>query len=121
MLDTYAGAWFFTANDAFYTGTNVQTENPVGSFEGHLSYDVKPRFWASLDGNFWYGGQTSLNAIENSSTLQQSSRLGGTVSYPITAYQSLKLSYSYGDYVRFGGNFSNVSVAWQYSWVGWPK
>src|SRR5215472_4323936 len=29
--------------------------------------------------------------------------------------------YSAGTFSRFGGNYQNVSVAWQYSWLGWPK
>jgi hypothetical protein len=34
---------------------------------------------------------------------------------------SLKISYSDGTYIRFGGNYQVVQVAWQYSWLGWPK
>lgn len=90
-------------------------------FEGHLSYDVKPRLWASLDGNFWYGGRTSLNGVENQSTLQKNSRIGGTVSLPIRRRQSVKFSYNRGAYVRFGGSYDNVAVGWQYSWVGRPN
>jgi hypothetical protein len=127
LLDTYGGAWFYTANhdyfsrNQYYPGTRSQTESPIGSFEGHLSYDVKPRLWASLDGNLWFGGATSINGVENASTRQLSSRVGGTVSVPISKRQSLKLSYSRGDYARFGGDFNNVSFGWQYSWLGWPK
>jgi hypothetical protein len=51
---------------------------PIGSFEGHLSYDMKPRLWFSLDGNFWFGGVTSLNGIANLATRQTSSRIGMT-------------------------------------------
>jgi hypothetical protein len=29
-------------------------------------------------------------------------------------------SYSNGTCIRFGGNYQNVSVAWQYSWLGRP-
>jgi hypothetical protein len=43
------------------------------------------------------------------------------VSFPVSTRQSIKVSYSNGDYARFGGNYQNVSVAWQYSWVGKPK
>ena len=55
VLDGYAGAWFYTTNTAFYAGpvTHPQSEAPIFSLEGHLSYDVKPRLWLSLDGNFW--------------------------------------------------------------------
>jgi Putative MetA-pathway of phenol degradation len=127
VLDGYAGVWFFTANNDFWSrniyfaGTRSQTQNPMGSFEGHLSYDFKPRLWASLDGNFWFGGATSVDGVQNSTTRQSNSRIGATVSVPITKRQSLKFSYSDGTYVRFGGNYQNVSAAWQYSWLGKPK
>src|SRR5262249_6510482 len=41
-----------------------------------------------------------------------------TASVPITNRQSLKFSYSDGAIARFGGNYRNVSAAWQYSWIG---
>lgn len=126
VIDSYAGAWLFTTNPEFFShnqsspGTNVQTQAPIGAFEAHLSYDVKPRFWASLDGNFWIGGRTKLNGVENPNSLQKNSRIGGTVSLPMSKHQSLKVSYNRGAYIRYGGNFNNVSLGWQYSWVGRP-
>jgi hypothetical protein len=50
LLDGYMGVWFYTTNpeffssNTFFPGTRTQSEEPVGSFEGHLSYSVKPRF-----------------------------------------------------------------------------
>jgi hypothetical protein len=126
-LDGYAGVWLFTTNSDFwsrniyYAGTRSQAQNPMGSFEGHLSYDFKPRLWASLDGNFWFGGKTTVGGVENSLSEQNNSRIGGTVSVPITKHQSLKFSYSNGTYIRYGGNYQNVSAAWQYSWIGKPQ
>jgi hypothetical protein len=90
-------------------------------FEGHLSYDFKPRLWVSLDGNFWYRGETSLSGVPNAKTTERNSRIGATASMPISKHQSLKFSYNNGAYINYGGNFQNVSVAWQYSWIGWPK
>jgi hypothetical protein len=125
LVDGYAGAWFYTINEASYSmpTPEPQTESPIGSFEGHLSYDIgkNPMFWASLDGNFWFGGATGFKGTTNPATKQTSSRIGGTVSIPATKHQSIKISYSSGTYIRFGGNYQNVSVAWQYSWFGWPK
>jgi hypothetical protein len=127
VLDTYGAVWFFTTNHDFFSrnqfslGTNTQTQNPTFAFEGHLSYDVKRRLWASLDGNFWVGGRTSLNGVENPNTLQRNSRIGGTVSVPVNNHQSLKFSYNRGAYIRYGGNYDNVSLAWQYSWLGRPN
>jgi hypothetical protein len=125
IVDAYGGAWFFTTNNAFFSARvpRPQTEGPVGSFEGHLSRELgkSPRFWASLDGNYWFGGTTTLGGVPRPDTRQSSSRLGGTFALPITKHQALKFAYSVGTYIRFGGNYHNTQVAWQYSWIGWPK
>lgn len=127
IVDAYGGVWLYTTNPEFFShnqysaGINTQTQSPIGSFEGHLSYDFKPRLWVSLDGNFWFGGATSLNGVPNPATRRKSSRIGGTASIPLTRHQSVKFSYSNGAYVRYGGNFQNVSLGWQYSWVGRPN
>jgi hypothetical protein len=127
ILDGYAGVWFYTTNPEFFSVPVPQPQNqaPIGSLEGHLSYDFpnwgfmkRARGWASLDGNFWWGGITAINSIRNLETKQTSSRIGATISIPYSKHQSLKISYSDGAYIRFGGNYQNVSAAWQYSWVG---
>ena len=126
VVDTYGAVWFFTTNPDFFSrnqyfpGTNTQSQSPIGAFEGHLSYG-QLRSWISIDGNFWYGGRTSLNGVVNPNTLQANSRVGATASVPVSKHQSLKFSYSYGAIARFGGNFQNVAVAWQYSWLGRPN
>jgi hypothetical protein len=127
IVDAYGGVWFYTTNPEFFSrnqyfpGTRTQKENPVGVFECHLSYDVKPRLWFSLDGNFWFGGTTNLNGVANPVTRQQSSRVGVTAAIPITKHQALKFSYNNGAYINYGGNYQNVSMAWQYSWIGRPN
>ena len=130
ILDGYAGVWFYTTNPAYFNipVPQPQTEAPIGSFEGHLSYDFQRfgwlkglRGWGSIDGNFWWGGITAVNGIRNLDSKQTSSRVGATVSIPFSKHQSVKIAYSDGAYIRFGGNYQNVSVAWQYSWFGRPK
>jgi hypothetical protein len=115
-LDLYGGGSFFTANDAYYPGAQTRTQNPVATLETHLSYVMKPRFWASLDGNFWTGGRSTVSGILKAD-YERESRLGATVSLPLNRQQSLKFSYSRGAYVSIGGNYNNVSAAWQYSWL----
>lgn len=126
VLDAYAGVWFYTENpQSFHIPFPVpQTQAPIGSFEGHFSYDFsnlvgrKLRGWVSLDGNFWWGGIASLYGIPNPDTKQTSSRVGVTVSVPYTRHQSIKASYSGGTYSRFGGDYQNFQLAWQYTWIG---
>ena len=120
ILDGYGGAWFFTTNGQSFSlpDPKAQTLSPVASFEGHLSYDVKPKLWFSLDGNFWTGGTASVDGVPNPDTKQTSARIGGTASIPLNRRQSLKVSYSHGAYIRFGGDYQNLTVSWQYAWVG---
>ena len=115
-LDSYGGAWFFTPNSQYYPGSNTRAQRPVGVAEVHLSYYVRPRFWASFDGNFWTGGRTAINGIDKAD-LQRNSRIGATVALPLTQHQTLKFSYSRGAYISIGGDYQNVSVAWGYSWI----
>lgn len=127
VVDTYGAVWFFTMNHDFFSrnelspGKNTQQQSSTFAFEGHLSYDVKPRLWASLDGNFWVGGRTRLNGVENPNTLQRNSHIGSTISVPVSQHQSFKFSYNRGAYIIYGGNYQNVSVGWQYSWLGKPN
>jgi hypothetical protein len=118
VLDGYAGIWFFTPNDSFFTGKNRHTQQPIEAFETHLSYDIKPRYWFSVDGNFWVGGRVTLNDVLNINSMQTNSRVGVTGSVPIGKHQSLKASFSKGAYINYGGDYNTISLAWQYSWIG---
>ncbi len=127
VVDAYGAGWFFTTNSEFFSynqyfpGLQTQSESPIAAVEGHLSYDFKPRLWISFDANFWHGGETSLNGVANQVTVQKSSRVGVTAAIPISKHQSLKFSYNNGAYINYGGNYQNISVAWQYSWLGRPN
>lgn len=124
LVDAYGGAWFFTTNPEFPIPptTVTQTQTPIGSFEGHLSRDIKPPFlWLSLDGNFWWGGTVTNGGITQSNTRQTASRIGLTGSFPVAKNQSIKASFSTGAYVSYGGDYRTLSVAWQYSWFGKPR
>jgi hypothetical protein len=123
VIDAYAGIWLFTANESFgVSAANprgvTRTQDPIGAFELHVGYDVKPRLWLSADVNYWRGGRTTVNGVEDTATLLANSRLGLTGSLPLTRRQSLKISYSDGVIVRIGGSFKVLSVGWQYGWIG---
>src|SRR5262249_10804981 len=123
LLDAYAGGWFYTTNQQSFSlpVPQPQTEKPIGALEGHLSRNFKFGPGASLDANYCGGDVASSSARQNLATKQSGSRIGGTVAWRFSTHQSLKVSYSNGTYVRFGGNYQAVQAAWQYSWLGWPK
>jgi len=118
--EVYSGIWWFSANRSFFPGSAVRTQRPMAAFESHLGYYLRPRLWASFDANFWVGGRSAINGAEKQD-LQRSSRIGGSVSVPVSRHQSFKFSYNQGAYVSIGGNYRTVSAAWQYSWITKPK
>ncbi|HVN44535.1 MAG TPA: transporter [Steroidobacteraceae bacterium] len=122
VLDGYAAVWFFTENSEFFShnqyfaGARSRSQSPVAAFEAHISYDLRPRLWISLDANFWSGGEASLNGVSNPSSYQRASRIGITASIPLSAHNSIRLSYNDGAYTRNTGSYHSISAAWQYGW-----
>jgi hypothetical protein len=115
-LEGYAGVWLFTANDAFYTGSSVRTQEPVKALQGHVSYTLRPRLWFAFDGTWYSGGTTTIDGVDKGD-LQRNSRVGATASLPITARQSVKVAYSTGATTRIGADFNTVAVTWQLTWL----
>ena len=109
-LDAYAGAWFFTNNDRFYTGTSTRQQDPLVVLQGHASYVFKSRAWLAIDGT-WYGGGASTVNSNPPSERQNNSRFGATFAAPITHGQSIKFALSTGATTRTGTDFNAILVA----------
>ena len=119
LLDAYAGIWLFTANESFYPGTSLRAQAPMGTFQAHLSYNVKRQLWAAFDATYYTGGQTTIEGVGNNDE-QRNSRVGGTLVLPVGRRHSVRLAVSRGAIIRFGANFTTYSVAWQTGWVPMP-
>jgi hypothetical protein len=120
LFDVYAGIWFFTNNNSFYPGQSVRAQDPMGTFQGHLSYNFTNRLWAALNLTYYIGGNSSVDGISKQDRAENS-RIGGTVMLPLGKRQSIKIAYSTGAIIRFGANFSTISVGWQTFFMGKPK
>lgn len=119
LLDAYAGLWLFTANDSFYPGTVVRTQAPMGSFQAHVSYTFPKQFWAAFDATYYVGGRSTIGGVA-SNDQQSNARIGGTFAFRVGKRHSVKLAVSRGAIVRFGANFTTLSVGWQTAFVPRP-
>ena len=117
LIDFYSGIWLFTNNDSFYPGSSLRTQNPLGAFQGHISYNIQPLMWVAFDCTFYTGGNTTIDGVEMDDR-QSNSRVGGTFVFPVGKRHSIKFAYSTGAIVRSGANFTTVSVGWQTSFLG---
>ncbi len=117
MIDVYTGLWFFTNNNKFFTGESLRTQDPMGTVQGHLSYNINPKMWVALDATFYYGGQSTINGVNNDDR-QSNSRIGATFVFPLLKKNSIKIAASTGAIVRSGADFNTVSIGWQRGWFG---
>jgi hypothetical protein len=113
QFDAYAGVWLFMKNDNFLHKT--QTQDPIASFQFHLSYNIRPNFWMGVNTNFYSGGRTTLDGVV-SPVKQNNSRMGATISLPVATKQSIKVSISRGVLTTRGGNFTSIGTSYNYAW-----
>ncbi len=114
-LECYAGVWLYTDNDNFFGGAH-QSQDPIANIQLHASYTFRPRLWLALDATGYRGGQTTVNGVPKAN-LQENSRVGVTLSLPVSMRQSVKLAWSDGATTRVGATFRTLALAWQYSWA----
>jgi hypothetical protein len=115
IFDTALGVWLFTDNDDGPGGDTTVEQDPILSWQGHLSYEFPNRMWLAFDLNFFRGGTTSVDG-EETVGLQANSRVGLTLSIPIKRRHSIKIAVAAGAYTRAGADFDVGSVAYQYLW-----
>jgi hypothetical protein len=117
LIDFYSGIWFFTSNDSFYPGSSIRTQNPLGSFQGHISYNIQPLMWVAFDCTFYTGGMSSVDGVEMDDR-QSNSRIGATLVLPVKKRHSIKFAFSTGAIIRSGADFTSISVGWQTTFFG---
>jgi hypothetical protein len=118
-LDAYVGGSFFTDNTDFYGGS-TREQDPIFSTQLHVRYLFKPGLWGAVDGNFWRGGQSTVDGSANDDE-QRNSRVGLTLSKSLGRSHSLRVAASRGAITRIGGDFTSIGVSYGYSWINAPK
>jgi hypothetical protein len=113
-VEASAGAWLFADNEDFFGGSRRQ-QDPLATAQLHVSYTLRPGLWLAGSANWYGGGDTTVDGVGNADR-QDSTRLGLTLSVPLSRAWSLKLAWSDGVTTRVGSDFSTFSVAWQYAW-----
>lgn len=115
-LEVAGSVRFYTENDDFFGG-RVREQDPLYSLQGHLTYSFGHGIWAAVDGTFYTGAQTTLDGIKNNDKLENS-RIGATLSLPVSRYHSVKLFFHTGVSVRTGSDFNAIGMNWQYRFGG---
>lgn len=110
LLEMEAGVWIFGDDDDYLAGKREQES--IFSVQAHLIRRFKPGFWASLDFNYFTGGEQTIGGVERVD-VQKNSRIGGTLVFPFHKRHALKLGFSTGTRTKYGSDFNQVIVAYQ--------
>ena len=88
-LEFLPAVWLLGDNND-YLGKTLQTD-PLFQLDAHLSRDITHNFWASLDGAWFNGGQSSVDTSEG--TKLNNIALGITLGYQIN--ENINLTFGY--------------------------
>jgi hypothetical protein len=110
IFEIEGGVWLLGDDEDFLAGEREQ--DPIFGIELHLVRRFKPGFWASLDGNFFFGGRQTIDgrALVD---VKQNSRIGGTLVVPFKGRHAFKLGFATGIFTEFGTDFDQYLVSYQ--------
>ncbi|RLE35047.1 MAG: transporter [Acidobacteria bacterium] len=114
IFEGAVGVWVFTTNTDAPGGVTRQ-QNPIGSFQGHISYNFTPRLWMALNANYFTGGETTIDGVDKDD-LQKNSRVGLTLSFAVGRRKSIKLAAHTGAVTSIGADFDIATIAYQVIW-----
>jgi hypothetical protein len=119
LLDAYVALLLFTDNASYYPGSSVRKQDPMGAFQMHISYTIRPGFWGAVNFTYYTGGESTVDGVAMND-LQSNARIGSTLVLPVDKKQrhSVRLAASTGAVVTRGANFTTVSVGWQTFFLG---
>jgi hypothetical protein len=118
IIEVALSGMFFEPNDEF-RGDRVREQEPIYALQLHAVRTLRSGVWIAVDSTHYRGGTTETDGIEDRN-FQSNTRVGLTVSVPISLAQSIKLYWSSGASTRTGTDFDTLGVAWQYRWGGNP-
>ena len=114
QVDAYGNAYFYTHNTSYH-GREILRQEPLPGFEGHISYAVNEKLWASLDTRYSFRGSTLVNGAPQDNS-QQNFIFGSEVNVALNARNSLAFQFAKALVHRNGPALSGCSVKYDYTW-----
>jgi len=109
--ELYSGIWLYTSNNKYLVSKTLE-QKPVLSVQAHIAYYLKNQMWVSLNGNWFNGGETSIDGV-SAGDLLDNWRMGATWAFPIGKGQSLKLQFHVGAFTASGYDYNMASLSYQ--------
>jgi hypothetical protein len=99
FLEIFPSITFYQDNKDPTGGADKREQDPLFVLESHLSRNFTPRFWASIDLRYRYGGETTTDDVADDN---QDKTLGGGLSIGYAFTGMLSMQGSYGQVLNEG-------------------
>jgi len=110
-IEAYAGVWLFSDNKEFL-GTNIRSQDPLATFQVHVSYLFHNGIWIAASSRQSLGGAVTINGRDRLDP-ETNNRVGLALSMPVKSRYALKLMATTGIAATVGNDYSTFTVAWQ--------
>ena len=110
-FEAYTGAWFFTDNKAFF-GSQVRTQEPLYTFQLHVSYELPNGIWIAASTRQSLGGAVSVEGGDRLDP-ETNNRLGFTLTVPIRPRYALRFLATTGTTATVGNDYDTFGIVWQ--------
>lgn len=111
VLEGTVGAWFFAENSEFL-GSNTLSQDPLFTFQVHVTYRFRKGLWLAASSRQSLGGATMTN--ENDRLAPESNnRVGLTLAVPIGPAYAAKLLVTTGLTASVGNDYTTLGASWQ--------
>ena len=120
VIEGYAGAWFFSANNNFL-GENKLEQEPLWILKGNIIRAIGTKgMWLAFSMGYGYGAQTDINNVRRDATTSQL-RLGATYSLNLDRKNTLKFTLGSGIRFQEGGDFDAFGITFSRLWLNKKK
>jgi hypothetical protein len=110
-FEAYAGVWLFTDNRQFL-GTQVKSQDPLVTFQVHVSYLFRNGIWIAVSSRQSLGGAVTIDGGDRLEP-EANNRVGLAFSMPVLSRYVLKLVATTGVTATMGNDYSTFGLAWQ--------
>jgi hypothetical protein len=110
-FEVYAGVWFFTDNTKFL-GTQIKSQDPLVTFQVHVSYSFPNGNWIAVSSRQSLGGAVTIDGGDRLEP-ETNNRVGLAFSMPVLSRYVLKLVATTGITATMGNDYSTFGLAWQ--------
>lgn len=114
QVDAYANAYFYTDNTSYH-GTEILRQEPLPGLEGHVSYAISDKVWASLDTRYSFRATTFVDGVDQGNP-QKNFILGSEINVSINSRNSLLFEFAKALVHQNGPTIVGFAVKYDYTW-----